>query len=140
MHKRWKCVLEDLASGDLLLSNDSLDNLAIASIDDDVIAPIVICDGDFAADEPDADLNLGKAGKGVPEDVHRCMEEAFLAGQISLTSLKQRARNVCKNCVVPVGLLTAAARYGYISPNLPPPPGVKWACRAGTWTLVPRGG
>ena len=84
---------------------------------------------------------LGRPADDVPSAVHEQMLEMAQSGRIPCTTLAQRERNRrhASNYRVP-NELELCFQYGYISPNLPPPAGVKWVCRAGEWTLVPRGG
>ena len=141
MNNEWKGSLLNMLRDGLMLSNAALDAIAdstdLHGNDADVPAPVVLV-ADDGVGIPVASP-LGKCAKGVPPDVHERMEEACLAGGIPVTTLKQRLRNRCKRFRVISGLLAEAAMHGYISPNLPPPAGLKWVCRAGEWTVVPRG-
>ena len=86
-------------------------------------------------------ITLGRRATDVPAAFHEQMLQMARRGQIPSTTLAQRQRNRrhASNYRVPVDL-ELAFQFGYISPNLPPPAGVRWVCKAGEWTLVPRGG
>ena len=88
-----------------------------------------------------ANVSLWKRGANVPLTLHERMSEMASQGLLPTTSLHQRERNrrTGSDYRVPTQL-QEALEHGYISPNLPPPAGLKWVHKAGEWTLVPRGG
>ncbi len=86
--------------------------------------------------------SLGEAAPDVPATVHQSMEALVKTGQICRTTLSQRMK-----CKLTSGseygvssILKEALKYGYIHPDLAPPRGLLWKCRAGSWFLAPRGG
>ena len=133
----WRPLLLELLRSNALPSEAALDEAAAVSAGCVVDAPIVINDESPTEFKENP---LGKKGQDTPDEVHAEMEEAWLAGQLPGSTLKQRQRYICTDCVIIDGLLYRAALYGYISPNLPPPAGLKWSVRNGAWRLVPRGG
>ena len=80
--------------------------------------------------------------ENVPNDVHQAAVAMWQAGELCETTPEQRQRN--GRCAgVNYGTPHRYAqllRYGYLGPNLPPPTSYHWACRPGTWILLPRGG
>ena len=86
---------------------------------------------------------LGIAVEGVPPHVHNQMQVLASQGAIPVTTPEQRARQRRtggSHYGVPT-FLADAARFGYISSNLPPPAGFVWRCHASKeWALYMKGG
>lgn len=92
---------------------------------------------------PESENLLGSAEPGVPESVHRHMEELASVGAIPVSTTKQRSRNK-KTPHTTYGVppwLSDAIRYHYIHPNLPAPKGCVWRFSSGnSWILCVKGG
>ena len=85
---------------------------------------------------------LGDALEGVPASVHEDCCSMASQGILPVTTPEMRKRNQQASNTdyhVPVQLLPAL-RFGYISPNLPPPRGMRWRAQRGRWHLAPQGG
>ena len=115
---------------------DFSEDAAIAAFDK------ALATGGGAGDMRDDEI-LGAANVGCPEEVHRLMQDLAAGGSIPHTTAAQRARSKLSSGSeyrTPPALMVAL-RYGYISPNHPPPRGLAWRCRGGNiWILCPRGG
>ena len=85
---------------------------------------------------------LGDPLPGTPEAVHAEMEQLAAQGLVPITTPVQRARqNFTPGSEYGVPAFFAEARrWGYISPNLPPPRGLYWRCRGSEWNLCIKGG
>ena len=131
-------LLESLAAGHVL-AEEELDTIAEVGQDDDVVHPLAPAQAPLQTQDENP---LGQAAHDVPPGVHQAMVELVATGALPITSLQQRQRN--RRCggsaygVPPA--LAAALQYGYISPNLAAPQGMKWVVNASSWRLVPRGG
>ena len=133
-------LIDALRSGNLL-SETALDEITMATKDADIEGPFLQAHDLSSQARPRKGL-LGKRGENVPADVHQTMEQWCLEGRIPVSSLAQRERQrIVSNTRYEIPApLAPALRHGYISPNLPPPRGMVWVCRAATWRLRPCGG
>ena len=84
------------------------------------------------------------ASPGTPPDIAARFAILMQEGTLPRTTRQQRRRNQRTSGTtygVPQGVLSEALEHGYIHPNLPAPPGLRWARTAPkTMALVVRGG
>lgn len=87
---------------------------------------------------------LGELVDGCPPEVHEAMERLAREGIIPVTTPIQRirARGTSGSTygVPDSGGLAQAREFGFIGPNLPPPPANVWRLRACKWVLCLKGG
>jgi hypothetical protein len=126
----------------LLLEEIELDRLAIHEWAIEVVAPVVT-DPIIIDDDLGAGVSLlGEKQEGVPDKFHDEMEEAAQKGDMPRTTLARRIQNrgtAGSEYGVPA-CLSDALKFGYISPNFPPPRGFAWVGKSGKWKLVIKGG
>ena len=130
-------LLEKLKSNEML-DERSLDELALAD-PDSLSTPFSHPERSTASTAPQT--SMGECGEDAPEALHTEMTRLASQGLIPFTSSQQRLRNRRtrgSTYGVPADL-SDALRFGYISPNLPPPSGMQWRHRSGAWVLEHRG-
>ena len=93
---------------------------------------------------PRSETETGLGDRGdVPAAVHQRMEQLFQAGGVPKSTPQQRKRQRGtggSQYVVPQGPLVEALEWGYISPNLPAPAGLRWVGQGNKWALCVHGG
>jgi hypothetical protein len=138
MDRNWKNTLLDNLESGFLPSEAQLDLLTITNWNADVDVPVEMS----LPENFDKEHPLGEAADGVPPGVHAEMEKLAIEGWLQPTSLAQRARNKpSSGTAYGVPVAWASARdHGYIHPNLPPPHGMRWVFRKGSFVLLPRAG
>ena len=141
-HMAVRQDLLDALRNDTLLSEPELDLFKMGDAQDEIAGPFRAHSPAALPSEASEVGILGQRGARVPEQVHQTMEQWCLSGKIPKSTLTQRERQraVTNTHYEIPAPLAPALRHGYISPNLPPPQGMKWVCKAGTWRLRHRGG
>ena len=140
-------ILDALVAGTILPEpelNALADELANADKNFQLTAPLLNVENLSPMERKAGDARssgLGLRGD-VDSETHAAMITMYQQGKLPQTSLTQRQRNRVSSSSsyeVPAELLTAV-KNGYLSPNLPAPPGLVWRMRQGAWKLCPRGG
>ena len=143
MSRPWTALFLDMKKDSTLPSEQVLDDLAVTDWAAELPVPGVEQPRPVkrrATDKvPDV---LGDRAADVPEHVHAEMRRLAEQGLIPTSSLAQRERSrFIKGCAYLVpDALKEAHQYGYVHPNLPPPLGLRWRGRNGTWALTMAGG
>ena len=134
-----------MKDGGFLPLEDDLAAAEISKWGDDVVVPepppAVVTISDDEPDDPK--MVLGRKCPSVPDGVHERMCALAMDGAIPKTTLEQRQRSGKMVSGTEYGVppyLSEALRRSYISPNLPPPEGWNWKCRALNWFVAPKGG